>query len=91
MEEEREKAGLTFSYKLFIIENKEDIYDYKILKMALKKVIENTKTREGAITRTRKIIEICESAWGIILKDTYECMLEMKEKFEKMEIEKVEE
>lgn len=91
LEEEREKAGLTFNYKLFIIENKEDIYDYKILKMALKKVIENTKTREGAITRTRKIIEICESAWGIILKDTYECMLEMKEEFEKMEIEKVEE
>lgn len=90
LKEEREKVSCGINYKLFIIENKKDIYDYKILKMALKKVIGNLKTQEGAITRTRKIMEICEMAWGINLMDTYECMLEMKEEFEKMEIEKIE-
>lgn len=89
-QKEREKYGLSFLYKMFILENKTDIYDYKILKMVLKKAIENPKTREGAITRTKKIIEACELAWEIILKDTYDCLLKMKEDFEKMEIEKEE-
>lgn len=67
LEEEKESRGSSFTYKKFVSEYKEDIYDYKILREALKIVIAKVKTRESAITEIRKELNIQEEKKGLIV------------------------
>lgn len=67
LEEEKEYRGNSFTYKKFVSEYKEDIYDYKILRGAVKSVIFNKKTRESAITEIRKELQSSEERKGLIV------------------------
>ena len=67
LEEEREVQKKRFTYKNFLSEYVEDIYDYKILRDAVKSVISNKKTRESAITEIRKELKSSEERKGLIV------------------------
>ncbi|MGL5935229.1 MAG: hypothetical protein ACRCZI_06360 [Cetobacterium sp.] len=67
LEEEKEYREDSFRYKNFISGYREDIYDYKILREALKIVIAKVKTRESAITEIRKELNIQEEKKGLIV------------------------
>ncbi|MGL5021763.1 MAG: hypothetical protein ACRC5S_00530, partial [Cetobacterium sp.] len=56
-----------FTYKNFLSEYVEDIYDYRILRGAIKSIISNESTREGAITEIRKELNIQEERKGLIV------------------------
>lgn len=66
-----------FNYEVFILKNLDNIYDYKILRRALGIEIDNSKTRESAITRVRKILNEYEKEERIIIMDTYKIICEM--------------
>lgn len=67
LDEEREFQKKRFTYKNFLSEYVEDIYDYKILREALKIIITKRKTREGAITEIRKELKKSEERKGLIV------------------------
>lgn len=67
LEEEKECRRGSFRYKNFICDYREYIYDYKILREALKIVIAKGKTRESAITEIRKELNIQEERKGLIV------------------------
>lgn len=69
-----------FNYEVFILKNLNRIYDYEILKRALKIEIENTSTRENAVTKVRKILNDYQESTGIIVLDTYKHIMEMRKK-----------
>ncbi|MDX8335107.1 hypothetical protein [Candidatus Cetobacterium colombiensis] len=66
-EKEKEYRGNSFTYKKFVSDYKEDIYDYKFLKGAVENVISKQKTRESAITEIRKELNIQEERKGLIV------------------------
>ena len=66
-----------FNYEVFILKNLDNIYDYEILRRALGIEIDNSKTRESAITRVRKILNEYEKEERIIIMDTYKIICEM--------------
>ena len=70
-----------FNYEVFILKNLNRIYDYEILKRALKIEIENTSTRENAVTKVRKILNDYQESTGIIVLDTYKHIMEMRNNF----------
>ena len=72
-----ERVHKNFNYKIFILQNLQNIYDYEILKRALKISIENIKTRENAVTTVRKILNNYEAKEKIIIMDTYKIIREM--------------
>lgn len=67
LDEEKEYREDSFRYKNFICDYREDIYDYRILRGALKSVIAKRKTRESAITEIRKELNIQEEKKGFIV------------------------
>ena len=68
---ERERRRLGFNYEVFILRNLPKIYDYEVLRRALRINIPNIKTREGAITTVRRILNEYQTKEGIIIIDTY--------------------
>ena len=66
-----------FSYEIFILQNIKNIYDYEIVRRALKNSITNKNTRENAITKVRKILKEFEAKNNIIILNIYSVLLEM--------------
>lgn len=71
-----------FSYENFIYRNIDYIYDYKIIRRALKICISNKKTREKAITAIRKVLFEYQLKNNIILMETSEIIEKMREEIE---------
>lgn len=86
IQEAREKYKGAFNYKIFILENQDDIFDYNILKRVLKATMYNKKTIESAITITGKIMDAFEIAKCMIIKDTYKYLKDMKIQIDSMDI-----
>lgn len=72
-----EKYNKNFSYEIFILQNIKNIYDYEIVRRALKNSITNKNTRENAITKVRKILKEFEAKNNIIILNIYSVLLEM--------------
>lgn len=75
-----ERALGNFNYEVFILRNLSKIYDYEILRRALNIEIENTSTRENAVTKVRKILNDYQESTGIIVLDIYKHIMEMRKK-----------
>ena len=75
-----------FNYELFIWQNYREIYDYKILRQALKMQIDNPNTLENAITKVRKIIKSYEKRESIIIMDTSKIITELARYLYKLKI-----
>lgn len=73
-----ERTLTTFNYETFLLKNLSLIYDYEILKRALKSGIDNESTRENATTKIRKILKNIERERNIIILDTYNVITEMR-------------
>ena len=71
-----------FNYENFIYREIDNIYDYEILRRAVKKLNNNVKTRENAITAIRKVLLEYEREKGIIVMNTYEAILDIRETIE---------
>ena len=59
------------------------VFDYEIIRRALKICIETRKTREKAITSIRKVLRKYERDKNIIVMNVYDTILEMREEIEK--------
>ena len=70
VEERDEKRN--FTYEAFLLEHIHDIWDYEILRKALKKAIPNVKTYENAITAIRKILKKYEERNSIMILEVYD-------------------
>lgn len=70
VEERDEKRN--FTYEAFLLEHIHDIWDYEILRKALKKAIPNVKTYENAITAIRKILKKYEEINSIMILEVYD-------------------
>ena len=68
-----------FTYETFIYKEIEYIYDYEIIRRALKICIDNLKTREKAVTAIRKVLMTYQLNEQIIVMDTYETIRQMRE------------
>lgn len=68
--EEREKKR-NFTYEAFLLEHINNIWDYEILRRALKEAISNIKTCENAITIIRKLLKGHEEKNDIMILDVY--------------------
>lgn len=75
---ERRALG-NFNYEVFVLQNLSSIYDYEILRRALKIGIENESTRENAVTKVRKILGGIQNERNIIVMDTYAVLIKMRE------------
>ena len=84
----KEKTMKNFSYEIFILKNIKNLYDYEIIKRALKISIDNIKTKENAVTKVRKIIKEYEIQNKIIIIDIYSILHKMKDHIEKEELVK---
>ncbi len=71
-----------FTYEGFIYKEIQHIYDYEIIKRALKICIENQKTREKATTAIRKVLFKYEDDENIIMMDTYKKIIEVRNAIE---------
>ena len=67
-------------YEVFVLQNLSSIYDYEILRRALKIGIENESTRENAVTKVRKILEGIQNERNIIVMDTYAVLMKIRER-----------
>lgn len=74
----KKEAGF-FTYEAFIYKEIEYIYDYEIIRRALKICIDNLKTRERAVTAIRKVLKAYQLNEYIIVMDTYETIRQMRE------------
>ena len=70
------------NYENFIYKEIEHIYDYEIIRRALKLCIENQKTREKATTAIRKVLFKYEDDENIIMMDTYKKIIEVRNAIE---------
>lgn len=68
-----------FTYETFIYKEIEHIYDYEIIRRALKICIDNLKTREKAVTAIRRVLMAYQLNEYIIVMDTYETIRQMRE------------
>lgn len=82
--EQRQSYG--FNYENFILKNMEIIHDYEILRRALKIGIDNTKTRESAVTAVRRALNGYSNSNGIIVMDVYQKLKEIKSCIENFKI-----
>ncbi|MBP7101431.1 MAG: hypothetical protein KBA67_07885 [Leptotrichiaceae bacterium] len=71
-----------FIYENFIYKEMENIFDYEIIRRALKICIETRKTREKAITSIRKVLREYERDKNIIVMNVYDTILEIREEIE---------
>lgn len=67
------------NYANFIYQNQQIIYDYEIVRRALKIAIDNINTRENAITKVRQILVEYEKNNNIILMDVYGTLIKIRE------------
>lgn len=67
-----------FNYEIFVLQQIGNIYDYEVLRRALKLVIENEKTREGAVTKIRKILNNYEERENVKVLDVYKTIIKMR-------------
>lgn len=65
LEKYRIKKGKSFQYEKFIMIEMKNIYDYKILRGALKYVLKNKKSFENGVSKVRKILEEFEKEEGL--------------------------
>lgn len=73
-----EKILGNFNYEVAFLKYSGFIYDYEILRRAFKNFIPNDKTREGAITKMRKILNGYSKRENIIIIDVYSKLKEIK-------------
>jgi len=78
--QEREKKN--FTYEAFLLEYINDIWDYEIIRRAVKRATINTKTYENAITRIRKILKKYEERNNIMILDVYDIIYKISEEIE---------
>ncbi len=71
-----------FNYENFIYKEIEHIYDYEIIRRALKLCIENQKTREKAITTIRKVLSNYQLNENIIVMETFNTILSIRDVIE---------
>lgn len=83
----QKRALGNFNYEVFILKNLNNIYDYEILRRAIKMGIYNPKTRESAITKVRKILNEYQKEERIIIMDTYKIICEMGRYIEELRIQ----
>ena len=83
----QKRALGNFNYEVFILKNLNNIYDYEILRRAIKMGIDNPKTRESAITKVRKILNEYQKEERIIIMDTYKIICEMGRYIEELRIQ----
>ena len=67
-----------FLYEIFIYREIKHIYDYEVIRRALKICIDNIKTREKAITVIRRVLFNYQLNENVIVMDTYNTIVEMK-------------
>lgn len=72
-----------FIYESFIYKEIQNIYDYEIIRRALKICIENVKTREKAITSIRKVLFNYQLNEKIMVMETYSVIMEIRSVIEK--------
>lgn len=72
-----------FNYENFIYKEIENIYDYEIIRRALKLCIENQKTREKAVTAIRKVLLSYQLNENIIIMETYNTIESIRNIIEK--------
>ena len=68
-----------FNYESFIYREIQYIYDYEIIRRALKICIDNVKTREKAVTAVRKVLFTYQLNENVIVMETYETIKQMRE------------
>ena len=73
------KEATNFNYENFIYREIQHIYDYEIIRRALKICIENVKTREKAVTAIKKVLMNYQLNENIIVMETYITIKEMRE------------
>ncbi|MGL5202139.1 hypothetical protein [Cetobacterium sp.] len=73
---ERQRSG--FNYEVFILQNISKIYDYEILRRALGLAVNNTKTRESAVTAVRRHLNNYSQMNNIIVMDVYTRLSDIK-------------
>ncbi|WP_338964172.1 hypothetical protein [Fusobacterium nucleatum] len=78
--QEREKRN--FTYEAFLLEYINDIWDYEILRRAVKKATANVKTYENAITSIRKILKKYEERNSVMILDVYNTIYKISEDIE---------
>lgn len=61
----REKKGKRFKYENFIMVEMKNIYDYKILRGALKVILKNNKSLENGVSQVRRILKELEEEDGL--------------------------
>lgn len=71
-----------FTYENFIYREIEHIYDYEIIRRALKICIDNINTRENAITTIRKVLKDYQLNENIIVMETYKNIIEIRKAIE---------
>lgn len=81
---ERQRGG--FNYEVFILQNISRIYDYEILRRALGHAVDNTKTRESAITAVRKHLNSYSQMNNVIVMDVYARLMDIKRSIEQFKI-----
>lgn len=74
---DREESNY-FIYESFIYREIRHIYDYEIIRRALKICIDNRKTREKAVTSIRKVLNTYESNENIIVMEVYNIIKEIR-------------
>ena len=79
---DKEKTVKNFNYETFILKNIKNLYDYEIIKRALKISIDNINTRENAITKVRKILKEYEKENKVIILDVYFILHKIKDYIE---------
>ena len=79
---DKEKTVKNFNYETFILKNIKNLYDYEIIKKALKISIDNINTRENAITKVRKILKEYEKENKVIILDVYSILDKIKDYIE---------
>ncbi|PID67175.1 MAG: hypothetical protein CR959_01510 [Fusobacteriales bacterium] len=72
------RSDTSFNYEVFILQRIRGIYDYEILRRALRIVIENENTRENGITRIRKVLKEFEKEGNIIVIDVYKILARIR-------------
>lgn len=81
---ERQRSG--FNYEVFILQNISKIYDYEILRRALGLAVDNTKTRESAVTAVRRHLNNYSQMNNIIVMDVYARLRDIKKSVEQFQI-----
>jgi len=79
---DKEKTVKNFNYETFILKNIKNLYDYEIIKRALRISIDNINTRENAITKVRKILKEYEKENKVIILDVYFILHKIKDYIE---------